>query len=324
MSASGGVTHYHEEMKDLLRLLQHLPDTIPIGDDHNFIGYAPNGKDVDEKGCIKTVISHDIGRSFGSRRTPAGEDIIITFKSRGPGLEEVVNVLRDFITGSGGPNWAFDDLIDDPPPAPPTTAAPQRGRPKTGILDQLTIACHTKSTNTPAGEGCHESWSAPRMSGRTLPHASACQFLPEEIRKLALLENAKASLTSTDVPMDRPPAIFDSDKHSNASAFTSFARHITSPLPLFLSLYIHNCALPLGQKSLAYPRVFTSTPLHLALGRFEGTEGFDTWREAADSGVTKDGERSWEFDVFWSNSLSRLSPGGRSRNPKYQTVNTRM
>jgi hypothetical protein len=113
MSASGGVTHYHEEIKDLLRLLQHLPDTIPIGDDHNFIGYAPDGKEVDEKGCIKTVISHDIGRSFGPRRTPAGEDIIITFKSRGPGLEEVATVLRDFITGNGGPNVLLTQWVDD-------------------------------------------------------------------------------------------------------------------------------------------------------------------------------------------------------------------
>ncbi|KAF8201329.1 hypothetical protein K438DRAFT_1932987 [Mycena galopus ATCC 62051] len=56
--------------------------------------YAPDGKEVDEKGCSKSVVSHDIGSSFGQRRTPAGEDIIITFKSRDPGLEQVVEVLR--------------------------------------------------------------------------------------------------------------------------------------------------------------------------------------------------------------------------------------
>ncbi|KAF8207143.1 hypothetical protein K438DRAFT_2083854 [Mycena galopus ATCC 62051] len=56
--------------------------------------YALDGKEVDEKGCSKSVVSHDIGSSFGQRRTPAGEDIIITFKSRDPGLEQVVEVLR--------------------------------------------------------------------------------------------------------------------------------------------------------------------------------------------------------------------------------------
>ncbi|KAJ6528166.1 hypothetical protein B0H19DRAFT_1385324 [Mycena capillaripes] len=98
-------------------------------------------------------------------------------------------------------NWPFDDLFDDPPPPPPTTAVAARGRPKTGLLDQLTILCHTKSTNTGrircAGDGCHESWALPRQSGRILPHSSACRYLPEELKKSALLENAKASLSST-------------------------------------------------------------------------------------------------------------------------------
>lgn len=111
--SAGGVTHYHEEIKDLLRLLQHLPDTIPLGTAHNFDGYAPDGKDVDEKGCVKSVVSHDIGGSFGPRRTPAGEDIIITFKSRGPALEQVVTVLRDYITGNGGPNVLLTQWVDD-------------------------------------------------------------------------------------------------------------------------------------------------------------------------------------------------------------------
>jgi hypothetical protein len=113
MSASGGVSHYQEELKDLLRLLKHLPDSIPIGNAHNFESYAPDGKDVDEKGCIKSVVSHALGSSFGSRRTPAGEDVIITFKSRGPALEEVVTVLRDFITGNGGANVLLTQWVDD-------------------------------------------------------------------------------------------------------------------------------------------------------------------------------------------------------------------
>ncbi|KAF8216794.1 hypothetical protein K438DRAFT_1953692 [Mycena galopus ATCC 62051] len=94
MSGSG-VTYYQEGLKDLLRLLKNLPDTIIlIGDHHNFIEYAPDGKEVDKKGCSKSIVSHDIGSSFGQHRTPAGKDIIITFKSRDPGLEQVVEVLR--------------------------------------------------------------------------------------------------------------------------------------------------------------------------------------------------------------------------------------
>ncbi|KAF8164516.1 hypothetical protein K438DRAFT_1775488 [Mycena galopus ATCC 62051] len=96
MSCSG-VTYYQEEPKDLLRLLKNLPDTIPIGDHHNFFGYAPDGKEVDEKGCCKTVVSHDIGRSFVPR----------------PGLEQVVEVLRSLITGNGGPNALLTQWVDD-------------------------------------------------------------------------------------------------------------------------------------------------------------------------------------------------------------------
>ncbi|KAJ6555717.1 hypothetical protein B0H10DRAFT_2201617 [Mycena sp. CBHHK59/15] len=48
--------YYHEELKDLLHLLKHLPDTIPIGKDHDFEGFAVDGKAADELGCIKTVV----------------------------------------------------------------------------------------------------------------------------------------------------------------------------------------------------------------------------------------------------------------------------
>jgi hypothetical protein len=39
--------------------------------------------------------------------------VIITFKSRGPALEEVVTVLRDFITGNGGANVLLTQWVDD-------------------------------------------------------------------------------------------------------------------------------------------------------------------------------------------------------------------
>ncbi|KAF8172228.1 hypothetical protein K438DRAFT_1981679 [Mycena galopus ATCC 62051] len=59
--SSSLVAYYQEELNDLLRLLKNLPDTIPIGDHHNFIGYAPES------------------RWEGRRRKGLLQDIIITF-----------------------------------------------------------------------------------------------------------------------------------------------------------------------------------------------------------------------------------------------------
>ncbi|KAJ7318674.1 hypothetical protein DFH08DRAFT_395556 [Mycena albidolilacea] len=154
-------------------------------------------------------------------------------------------------TEQGAMNWAFDDLIDDPQPSPPPTTAPQRGRPKAGILDQLTIACHTKSTDVPrircAGEGCHESWSAPRMSGRILPHASVCQFLPADTRKLALLENAKASLGSkVEAASSRPNTDMFADFRRAGSQNKEDARkaHVTKTNKLVLDLLCDGALAP--------------------------------------------------------------------------------
>lgn len=44
MSGSG-VKYYNQELKDLLRLLKHLPDAIPIGDAHNTVGSLSNWAD---------------------------------------------------------------------------------------------------------------------------------------------------------------------------------------------------------------------------------------------------------------------------------------
>ncbi|KAJ7105930.1 hypothetical protein C8R44DRAFT_363745 [Mycena epipterygia] len=112
MSGSG-VTYYDEELKHLHRLLKALPDTIPIGDAHNFLGYVPNAQKVLDTGCKISVVSHALEVSFGSRRTPAGDTIIPTFKSQGPCLEEVVTVLRDHITGNGGSNVLLTLWVDD-------------------------------------------------------------------------------------------------------------------------------------------------------------------------------------------------------------------
>ncbi|KAJ7789074.1 ribonuclease H-like domain-containing protein [Mycena olivaceomarginata] len=45
-----------------------------------------------------------------------------------------------------------------------------------------------------AGLGCHESWAQPRMSGRILPHACDCKYLPRALRDEALSANAGKSL----------------------------------------------------------------------------------------------------------------------------------
>ncbi|KAJ7713735.1 hypothetical protein B0H16DRAFT_1702278 [Mycena metata] len=88
----GGTSHYNEQLKYLFRLLKALPEVIPLGDAHNFVGYSPDPEKLIETGSVQSV-SHACEISFGARRTPAGETIIIQFKSRGPGLEEVVTVL---------------------------------------------------------------------------------------------------------------------------------------------------------------------------------------------------------------------------------------
>ncbi|KAJ7767648.1 hypothetical protein B0H16DRAFT_1453273 [Mycena metata] len=73
----GGTSHYNEQLKYLFRLLKALPEVIPLGDAHNFVGYPRSSSKL----------------AASNLRTPAGETIIIQFKSRGPGLEEVVTVL---------------------------------------------------------------------------------------------------------------------------------------------------------------------------------------------------------------------------------------
>lgn len=113
MSGSGS-TYYDEELKWLFRLLKSLPETIPTGDAHNFAGYLPDMAKVKETGCVKTVVSHALQVSFGPRKAPGpdGQEIIVTFKSRGVALEEVVSVLRNHITGNAGENRLLTGWVD--------------------------------------------------------------------------------------------------------------------------------------------------------------------------------------------------------------------
>ncbi|KAJ7883637.1 hypothetical protein B0H14DRAFT_3857252 [Mycena olivaceomarginata] len=81
--------------------LRALPDTIPEGDLHEFRHYVLDPIKMKDIGCAKTVLSAKLKSSFGYRGGPRGEEIITSFQSRGPALEEVVTVLRDYITGTG-------------------------------------------------------------------------------------------------------------------------------------------------------------------------------------------------------------------------------
>ncbi|KAJ7138345.1 hypothetical protein C8R44DRAFT_728486 [Mycena epipterygia] len=110
-----GPSCYHEELKHLVRLLKNLPDTIPLGDAHNFLDYTPNPVKVARAGCTNSVVSHSLEISFGAHKAPGptGGDITIIFKSRGPALEEVATVLRNHITGNEGPNVLLVRWVDD-------------------------------------------------------------------------------------------------------------------------------------------------------------------------------------------------------------------
>lgn len=109
-----GVTYYDEQIKYLLRLLKALPETIPTGAVHDFIGYKPDPEKVKDAGCVKSVVSHSLEISFGSRHSPANNaKVTVTFKSRGKPLEEVTTVLRDHITGNAGANALLTLWVDD-------------------------------------------------------------------------------------------------------------------------------------------------------------------------------------------------------------------
>jgi hypothetical protein len=63
--------------------------------------------------AARKVWSEALKSSFGWRGTPTGETMTVSFKSRGPPLEEVVTVLRHHITGNGGMNLLLTKWVDD-------------------------------------------------------------------------------------------------------------------------------------------------------------------------------------------------------------------
>ncbi|KAJ6609435.1 hypothetical protein B0H10DRAFT_1954643 [Mycena sp. CBHHK59/15] len=51
--SGSGATYHGEEIKHLFRLLKSLPDTIPVGQAHDFANYTPNLQKVKDVGCTK-------------------------------------------------------------------------------------------------------------------------------------------------------------------------------------------------------------------------------------------------------------------------------
>ncbi|KAJ6597809.1 hypothetical protein DFH09DRAFT_1071773 [Mycena vulgaris] len=71
---AGGATYYNEELEDLLRLLKHLPESIPLGEAHNFISYVPDAEKVrptwELRDAVQTVVGSDpLASCHGGPRT---------------------------------------------------------------------------------------------------------------------------------------------------------------------------------------------------------------------------------------------------------------
>ncbi|KAF7310297.1 DUF659 domain-containing protein [Mycena indigotica] len=104
-----GYLYYNNEIENLKHLLNHLPNTIPVGTAHNFIDYVPDPEVVNDLGSEKSALNRDLEVSFGFR----ANNTVITFKSRGPHLEAVATVIRQNISGSGGDNILLVKWVDD-------------------------------------------------------------------------------------------------------------------------------------------------------------------------------------------------------------------
>ncbi|KAF7311298.1 DUF659 domain-containing protein [Mycena kentingensis (nom. inval.)] len=103
-----GALHYGTEIRKLAELLKNVPKSIPLGTEHDFRAHELRQDALLDMGCEKSVVNQDLERSFGSRA-----DGVISFKSRGPGLEAVADVLREYITGTAGQNLILTKWVDD-------------------------------------------------------------------------------------------------------------------------------------------------------------------------------------------------------------------
>ncbi|CAK5272322.1 unnamed protein product [Mycena citricolor] len=116
IGAPGGAAYYDEQLKQLYQLLKKLPIKVlelrergnkikreevcnSKGTDHDFTNYIPDPDRVDDTGNVKCVVNRDLEVSFGVRQDADGNRVVVRIKSRGLGLQNVVEVLRGYITG---------------------------------------------------------------------------------------------------------------------------------------------------------------------------------------------------------------------------------
>ncbi|KAJ7899536.1 hypothetical protein B0H14DRAFT_2556604 [Mycena olivaceomarginata] len=91
-----GVTYYDEELKHLFRLLKALPNDIPSGNAHDFIGYIPDPEEAKDFGSVQSVVSHSLEVSFGP---PATMDLLADSPVQGA---DAIRSLADWSGGSAG------------------------------------------------------------------------------------------------------------------------------------------------------------------------------------------------------------------------------
>jgi hypothetical protein len=100
---------YDDELEQLERLLCHLPPIIPSSANrYQFKNFGLDPEDFELAGTMQGALNAALERAFGRRDLGP---IILT--ERGPSLEAVVPVLRDFITGEDGENILLIKWIRD-------------------------------------------------------------------------------------------------------------------------------------------------------------------------------------------------------------------
>jgi hypothetical protein len=100
-----GVTYYDEKFKHLFRLLKALPDDIPSGNTHDFIGYIPDPEETKDFGSVQSVVSHLLGVSFAADSDPTGKVgsvsvAVETIATSRDGIDITAPFFRDLLADS--------------------------------------------------------------------------------------------------------------------------------------------------------------------------------------------------------------------------------
>ncbi|KAJ7857152.1 hypothetical protein B0H14DRAFT_3448124 [Mycena olivaceomarginata] len=92
MAIYTGVTYHDEQLKYLLRLLNALPETIPIGDAHNFIGYS---SECEARLAALDSMNDDVG---SDNAPPPGSVSLSTLPLDRDGVDIRLPFLRDLLS----------------------------------------------------------------------------------------------------------------------------------------------------------------------------------------------------------------------------------